>query len=192
MSGTSFSGEQLQLSLDIQEPGQKVSAFTNDEELLPKQLGQPNPDIATAQARDQINNRPHWLNLGGVLTASILLFIAVLSAGTRTTSTSTVEKFVGVELSPISPIERNLPVMKPAERSALLQIGLFRHLKGAESKQSEITDLGLSPGILKKVTVDGIMYTLVISPRDETEHKLALETLQANNINYFQTGKNGS
>ena len=192
MSETSFRGEQVQLSLDIQEPGQKVSTFAKDEELMPKQLGRPVSDVAMAQTKDQIDNRSHWLNLGGVLTASILLFIAMFPADTRLTSTSIAEKFVGIELAPISPIKRNLPVMKPAERSALLQIGLYRYLKGAESKQSEITDLGLSPGILKKVTVDGIMYTLVISPRDETEHKLALETLQANNIIYFQTGRNGS
>lgn len=82
--------------------------------------------------------------------------------------------------------------MKADKRSALFQLGLFRHLKGAEYKQSELITLGLFPLILKKVTDDGIMYALVIGPKDETEYKLTLEILKANDIDYFQTKRSGS
>ena len=192
MNNTSFSKEPAQLQLDIKEPREKIDLFSERRQLTRKQMAQSLTDHTKTYARKQINERSHGLTLGAIVTTGILFYIATFPPGINPTSTRIAENFVGIEPVPISPIERNLPFMHAAKKSPLLQLGLFRHLKGAEYKQIELITLGLFPGVLKKVTGDGIMYALVISPENETEQKLTLEILKANNIDYFQTQRSGS
>ena len=190
MSKPSFSGEKEQLSLDIRQPKEKISSIpvSNDPSLL--QPIKPFSDKIFYSKTYRIDPRAKWLELAAVISASILLFIAMLPESNDSKPIN--ENFIGVHLEPVSPIQRKLPIMQPAKTSTFFQVGLFRQLSGAESKQNELTDLGLSPGVIKKVTGDGIMYALVISPKTEAERKSAIDILKANNINYFKAKKNGS
>ena len=193
MNNTSFSKQPAQLQLDIKEPREKIDVFPEGLlQLTRMQMAQSLTDHAKTYARKQINEHSHGLTLGAIATTTILFFIAMFSPDINPTSTRIAENFVGIKPTPIRPIQRNLPFMHAAKKSPLLQLGLYRHLKGAEYKQGELITLGLLPGDLKKVTGAGIMYALVISPENETEEKLTLEILKANNIDYFQTQRSGS
>ena len=137
---------------------------------------------------DQLSNR---VIFSTVCIASILLFIAMLPTANNSTPISIVDNFSEVELEPVSPEALNLPTIQPKEKPALLQIGLFRNLTGAESNQNELAKLGLTPLVLKKVTSKGIMHSLVIRSKNEIEHNLTKEILTANNINHFEVRKSG-
>ena len=192
MNNNSFRGEPDQLQLDFKEPREKINLFSERRQLVRMQRAQSLTDLAKTSGRKQITQRTRGLTLGAIITTSILLFIAVFEPRKEPTSTGIAQNFVGIEPTPISPIQRNLPSMPASKKSPLFQLGLFRHLKGAENKQSELITLGLFPGVLKKVTGDGTMYALVISPENENDYKLTMEILKANNIDYFPAKRSGS
>lgn len=135
------------------------------------------------------NNR---LNTTGILAASFLLFFAVMSMTPDQQSPGIADNFVGAEYAPVTPVERDLPDLTWGDTSPLLQVGLFRHLMGAETKQSELTSIGLTSDIVKRPTADGMMYAVMISPKDEREHRATLATLQANKLSYFHARRHGT
>ena len=178
----SESGTLKQLSLDIIEPDQKS---------LPLRQVEPVPETALDEA-EIYPERSNWLNFGGVLAASILLFSVVMFVGEDEQTSSIRNNFIGESHAPALPVQRNLPALPEADVSPLLQVGLFKHLNGAEVKQTELTTLGLSPDIVKRPTADGIMYAVIINPQNEGEHRATLATLQANNLNYFHARRHGT
>ena len=190
MSRTSFSEEKVQLSLDIRGPREISSALHVPNDSALNSLGEPFPPDISNSKTVRTDRGAKLLELSAVVTASILLFIIMLPADKEPRRIA--ENFIGSRLEPAHPIRRKLPNVQPTKKSALLQVGLFRQLNGAETKQSELTVLGLSPDVRKKVTVDGIMYALVLSPENEYERKLTLDILKASNINYFQAKLNDS
>jgi PPM family protein phosphatase len=178
-----------QLALDISEPGQKILTLPAGSSV--SSITKQNGDSAETTIEDD-DNRSGWLNLGGVIAASVVLFLAVMSMNPDEAPSGLAKKFVGEELKAVVPIRRNLPDIDMDEPSPLVQVGVFQHLQGAESKQRRLTSLGLSPDIVKRATEVGIRYAVVISPTDETDHRHTLATLQANNLNYFHARRHGT
>lgn len=171
----------LQLSLELPEPA-------------PVQLEpEPSPEpVDTTNSDEQNSSTSGWVSIGGALAASLFLFMLVMSMDADRQPSALAEKFVGEDLRPVTPIVRNLPDMELEDHAPVLQVGLFRSLDGAESKQGELAELGLSPDIVKRVSGGGILYAVVISPHDETDHRQTLATLQANNLSYFHARRHGT
>ena len=165
MSKTFFSEENAQLSLDIHGPREISSTLYMHDGTALNSLGEQFPSDISNSKTVRTDRRAILLELSAVVTASILLFIIMLPADKEPRRIA--ENFIGSRLEPAHPIRRKLPNVQPTKKSSLLQVGLFRQLNGAETKQNELTVLGLSPDVRKKVTVDGSMYALVLSPEDE-------------------------
>ena len=101
-------------------------------------------------------------------------------------------KFVGEDLSPATPIQRHFPEFDFPQGGKTLQVGLFKYLEGAEIQQSELTSLGLYPHVEKRISVDGMLYAVVIGPLDDETHFQTVATLQANDLRYFHKKESGS
>ena len=191
MENRSVVGEQVQLSLDIPEPRHKAEDRKESVSRLLGDEGIPAADNSISGLHETTGRHSNWLASTGAVAASILLYLAVMPETPEPTSATIADNFVGMELAPVNPIERHLPEFKLSEETAILQVGLFRHLKGAESSQRHLTALGLSPEIIKRVTVDGVMYALVIHSHSQAEHQVVLDKLQANDLTYFHQRRQG-
>ena len=191
MENRPVGGEQVQLSLDIPRPRHKAEDREGFGSRPLTDKGKPAADNSISGLHETAGRHSNWMTFTGAVAASILLYLAVMPEMPEQTSATITDNFVGMELAPVNPIERNLPEFKLSDETAILQVGLFRHLKGAESSQRHLTALGLSPEIIKRVTVDGVMYALVIHSRNEAEHQVVLDKLQANDLTYFPQRRQG-
>ena len=191
MENRPVGGEQVQLSLDIPEPRHKAEDREGSGSRLLRNEGKPAADNSISGLHETASRHSNWMASTVAVAASILLYLAVMPETPEQTSATIADNFVGMELAPVNPVERHLPEFKLSDETAILQLGLFRHLEGAESSQRHLTALGLSPEIIKRVTVDGVLYTLVIHSRSEAEHQVVLDKLQANDLTYFHQRRQG-
>ncbi|MEX2488862.1 MAG: protein phosphatase 2C domain-containing protein [Pseudomonadales bacterium] len=80
----------------------------------------------------------------------------------------------------------------PEPSGARIQVGVFKALEGAESRQKDISDLGLTPWVRKRATQQGILYVVLLGPYDDEQRRQSVtEQLDANNLSYFQRPPRG-
>tara|TARA_B110000503_G_scaffold94875_1_gene142854 strand:+ start:428 stop:772 length:345 start_codon:yes stop_codon:yes gene_type:complete len=111
----------------------------------------------------------------------------VAAIGFDQPNTSITENFRHQDLSPVTPIARNFPDSEFPTAGAKLQLGLFSKLQGAESLQNELSSLGFTPHIEKRLDITGMHYTVVLGPLDDDDHQQTLKKLKENNLSYFHT-----
>jgi hypothetical protein len=133
-----------------------------------------------------------WRKISGAAIAAAFFLMIVASLQFDQPSAQTPPNFVGEDLSPVSPIERQFPDVSFRTRGSVLHLGLFMNLTGAESYQSELTGLGLRPHIQKCNAGDGVRYAILIGPLDKAEHQQTLAMLNANDLKYFHTKPHGT
>ena len=66
-------------------------------------------------------------------------------------------------------------------------LGIFSKLQGAESMQTKLSSLGLTPHIEKRLVGTGTLYAVVLGPLDHPGRQQILRKLNKNDLNYFQT-----
>jgi cell division protein FtsN len=72
-----------------------------------------------------------------------------------------------------------------------LQLGLYRSLNGAESKQRAIAALGLTADIEKRSDQGDTLYAVLMGPLNNDEYQAAVATLSTHDMNFFHR-KEGS
>jgi len=121
-------------------------------------------------------------------SAVAVLFLIIVATGDRDQpNTSVPENFKRQDSSSATPINRHFPNTKFPVTGAKLQLGVFYKLQRAESLQTKLSSLGLTPHIEKRLDVTGMLYIVVLGPLDEETHQLTLGELKKNDLNYFQT-----
>lgn len=133
-----------------------------------------------------------WHKIGSAAIAAAFFLMIAASLQFDQPSAQIPPNFIGEDLSPISPIERQFPDVSFRTKGRMLQLGLFMNLNGAESYQGELTGLGLHPHIQKRIAGDGVRYAIVIGPLDKAEHQQTVAMLDANNLKYFHTKPRGT
>tara|TARA_B110000285_G_scaffold2335_1_gene2446 strand:+ start:194 stop:547 length:354 start_codon:yes stop_codon:yes gene_type:complete len=116
----------------------------------------------------------------------VLFLLIVAAIGFDQPNTSIPENFRQQDLSPVTPIARNFPDSELPTARAKLQVGLFSKLQNAESLQTELSSLGFTPHIEKRLDTTGMHYTVVLGPLDD-DHQQTLKKLKENNLSYFHT-----
>lgn len=101
------------------------------------------------------------------------------------------ENFLVEDLSPARPMDRHFPEFE-FPTGEVLQLGLFARLEGAENHQTELTGLGLSPHIEKRVTNNSVQYAVVLGPLDAEDHQSAVKTLKENQLQFFHRQRRDS
>jgi len=131
-------------------------------------------------------NQP-WYKISSTVAVAILFLIIVASVGFDQPNTSVPENFRHQDSSPATPIARNFPDTEFPTPGAKLQLGIFSELQGAESMQTKLSSLGLTPHIEKRLDVTGTLYAVVFGPLDHQGRQQILRKLKKNDLNYFQT-----
>ena len=149
----------------------------------------PNSLIAnsTENSPTLVNSDQPWYKITSAVAVAVLFLIIVATAGLDQPNTSVPENFKRQDSSPATPIARHFPDTKFPVARAKLQLGVFSKLQGAESLQTKLSSLGLTPHIEKRLGVTGTLYTVVLGPLDEEIHQHTLGELKKNDLNYFQT-----
>ena len=149
----------------------------------------PNSLIAnsTENSPTRVNADQPWYKITGAVTVAVLFLIIVATADLDQPNTSVPENFKQQDSSPANPIARYFPDTKfPAARTKL-QLGVFSKLRGAESLQTKLSSLGLTPHIEKRLDATGTLYAVVLGPLDKDAHQHTLRELKKNRLNYFHT-----
>jgi cell division septation protein DedD len=133
-----------------------------------------------------IKANPQWYKTAGAAAVSFFLIIFAI-AGLDKPNISIPENFKRQDSSPATPIARHFPDTKFPVSGAKLQLGVFSKLQGAESLQTKLASLGLTPHIEKRTDVKGTLYAVVLGPLDDSTHQDTLEALKKNGLNYFHT-----
>ena len=131
-------------------------------------------------------NQP-WYKISSAVAVAVLFLIIVASVGFDQPNTSVPENFRRQDSSPATPIARNFPDTEFPTPGAKLQLGIFSKLQGAESMQTKLSSLGLTPHIEKRLDVTGTLYAVVLGPLDHEGHQQILRKLKKNDLSYFQT-----
>jgi len=131
-------------------------------------------------------NQP-WYKISSAAAVGVLFLVIVASVGFDQPNTSVPENFRSQDSSPATPIARNFPDTEFPAAGAKLQLGVFSKLQGAESLQTKISSLGLTPHIEKHLDVTGMLYAVVLEPLDDEDHQQVLRKLKENDLNYFPT-----
>jgi PPM family protein phosphatase len=131
-------------------------------------------------------NQP-WYKISGAVAVAVLFLVIVASVGFDQPNASVPENFRSEDSSPAKPIARNFPDTEFPAAGAKLQLGVFSKLQGAESQQTKLSGLGLTPHIEKRLDVTGTLYALVLGPLDDEDHQQVLRKLKKNDLNYFHT-----
>ncbi len=76
----------------------------------------------------------------------------------------------------------NVDLPKPG---AIIQVGLFSKLEGAESRLETLNQLGLRAHIQKKTTDGGLLFAVLLGPLPADSHKTVLSALKKNDLSYF-------
>jgi hypothetical protein len=142
---------------------------------------------STKNSRTLVNAKQPWRKIASAAAISLLFLIIVATAGLDQPNTLVPENFKRQDSSPATPIARYFPDTKFPVAGAKLQLGVFYKLQGAESLQTKLSSLGLTPHIEKRPDVTATLYTVVLGPLDEETHQHTLGELKKNNLNYFQT-----
>lgn len=185
-SAQSISGDQLFASTDSASGANRNSLATIGSTTAPTTFSEPS---TKKRSRKRLTKK--WQQLSGAAAAAFfLLVIASLQFEEPTTEIS--QNFIGLDISPAKPITRNFPQFHFPSGGKMLQVGLFKLLQGAESHQSELTSLGLAPHIEKRTSNGSVSYAVVIGPLDESDHQIAMMTLEENKLTYFHREARGS
>ena len=149
----------------------------------------PNSLIAnsTENSPTLINENQPWYKIASTAAVAVLFLIIVATARLDQPNISVPENFKRQDSSPATPIARHFPNTKFPVAGAKLQLGVFYKLQGAESLQTKLSSLGLTPHIEKRPDVTGTLYTVVLGPLDEETRQQTLGELKKNDLNYFQT-----
>jgi serine/threonine protein phosphatase PrpC/cell division protein FtsN len=131
-------------------------------------------------------NQP-WYKISSAVAVAVLFLVIVASVGFDRPNASVPENFRSQDSSPATPIARNFPDTKFPTAGAKLQLGVFSKLQGAESRQTKLSSLGLTPHIEKRLDVTGTLYAVVLGPLDDEDHQKVLRKLKKNDMNYFHT-----
>ena len=171
------------------EVGQQMDL--NIEAKLESQTHSPKPNKLMA---DNTENSPTRVNAGqpqykitSAVAVTVLFLIIVATTGLDQPNTSFPENFKRQDSSPATPIARHFPDTKFPGGRTKLQLGVFSKLQGAESLQTKLSSLGLTPHIEKRLDTTGTLYAVVLGPLDEDAHKHTLRELKKNRLNYFHT-----
>ena len=151
----------------------------------------PRPNSLTANSAKNstslISTNQPWYKISSAVAVAALFLIIVASVGHDQPNTSVPENFRRQDSSPATPIARNFPDTEFPAPGAKLELGIFSKLQGAESMQTRLSSLGLSPHIEKRLVVTGTLYAVVLGPLDHQGHQQILRKLKKNDLNYFQT-----
>ena len=142
---------------------------------------------STENSPTLVNANQPWCKIASAAAIAVLFLIIVATTGLDQPNTSIPENFKRQDSSPATPIARYFPDTKFPVAGAKLQLGVFYKLQGAESLQTKLSSLGLTPHIEKRIDVTGTLYTVVLGPLDEETLQHTLEELKKNGLNYFQT-----
>jgi len=142
---------------------------------------------STVSSTALVNANQPWYKIASTAAVALLFLIIVATARLDQPNISVPENFKRQDSSPATPIARHFPNTKFPVARAKLQLGLFYNLQGAESMQTKLSSLGLTPHIEKRPDVTGTLYTVVLGPMDEETHQQTLGELKKNDLNYFQT-----
>ena len=169
-------GQQMDLDL-------KAKLEPETHSLKPNSLMSNNTVSSTAL----VNANQPWYKIASTAAVALLFLIIVATARLDQPNISVPENFKRQDSSPATPIARHFPNTKFPVARAKLQLGVFYNLQGAESMQTKLSSLGLTPHIEKRPDVTGTLYTVVLGPMDEETHQQTLGELKKNDLNYFQT-----
>jgi len=150
---------------------------------------EPNDLIANSAANSTTlvpANQP-WYKISSAVVVAALFLIIMASVGFDQPNTSVPANFRLQDSSPATPIARNFPDTEFPTPGTKLQLGIFSKLQGAESMQTELSSLGLTPHIEKRLADTGTLYAVVLEPLDRQGHQQILRKLKKNDLNYFQT-----
>ena len=151
----------------------------------------PRPNSLTANSAENSTtlvsaNQP-WYKISSAAAVAVLFLIIVASVGFDQPNTSVPGNFRRQDSSPATPIARNFPDTEFPAPGAKLQLGIFSKLQDAESMQTKLSSLGLTPHIEKRLDVTGTLYAVVLESLDHEGHQQILRKLKKNDLNYFQT-----
>lgn len=120
-----------------------------------------------------------------LIAAAFFLLVSAALLRTEEPGTDITGNFTAV--TPAAPVSatRNLPELDFSPVGEMLQIGIFKNLAGAESKQTELTSLGLYPHIEKRSRGGAILYAVVIGPLNRADHRATLAKLDTHGFRYF-------
>ena len=121
-----------------------------------------------------------------LVVISIIIATFVVTAFSRKeTDIKILDNFKSETKQNAAPILRNFPSTNFQTEGPKLQLGAFSKLEGAETLQTEMSEKGIVAHVEKKVDSKGLLYAVVIEPKDENEHSRILGKLRENNLNYF-------
>lgn len=167
-------GPQLDLSIEVKPESRTPVPNT----LMANSVENSMPFVST--------NQP-WYKISSAMAVAALFLIIVASIGFDQPNAAVPENFRLQDSSPATPIARNFPDSEFPAPGAKLQLGIFSKLQGAESMQTKLSSLGLTPHIEKRQADRGTLYAVVLGPLDHQSHQQILRKLQKNDLNYFQT-----
>lgn len=78
------------------------------------------------------------------------------------------------------------PPIPASEPFAILQVGLFKQLEGAERHQMKMAAIGLLPTVRKRTEESAVFYVVLIESLDESTHTDIILALDQAGIPYFQ------
>jgi hypothetical protein len=87
---------------------------------------------------------------------------------------------------------RQFPSIDLPKSGAVIQVGIYSQLSGAEEKQTLLTTLGLNAHIQKRETEQGIYYSVLFGPLPPEAHDSIIATLTSNNLTFFHRPSRGS
>lgn len=132
-----------------------------------------------------VSANQQWCKISSAV--AVLFLVIVASVGFDQPNTSVPENFRHQDSSPATSIVRNFPDTEFPAPGAKLQLGIFSKLQGAESMQTKLSSLGLTPHIEKRLSATGTLYALVLRPLDHQGLQQIIRKLKKSDLNYFQT-----
>ncbi len=138
------------------------------------------------------SNRFGWFN--GFITASVAIVLVYLVAVPKNQANEPIRKpeaFVQQE-DPSSHLAQDFPEIDLPRGGKIIQVGLYSHLNGAESRQITLSQLGLDAHIQKRSTNRGLQYAVMLGPLSRESHETTIATLDLNKLNYFHRPSRGS
>ncbi len=133
-----------------------------------------------------------WLKGSIAAAASISLIYLMASPSDQTAEPiRKPEAFVQQE-DPYSHLAHDFPEIDLPRAGKIIQVGLYSHLNGAESRQMTLSHLGLEAYIQKRSTIHGLQYAVMLGPLSLESHEATIATLNSNKLNYFHQPPRGS
>lgn len=173
-----------------QESGQLSLAFGPDNEAQPRQ-DQATPDALPSAGKTQPVPASIWPRLS-VCAAALLCVLVLFSLQFDEPEKVAInENFTITDPAyPPAPPAR-LPELSFRKSGPTLQVGLFSQLERAETRQIELSSLGLLPHVEKRVSGGEASWAVLLGPLGDDSHRQAVRTLEDHSLAYFRTPEAG-